>query len=104
MFGIYGDNDPVSIKGTYYQILKDALADEGFVPVDDGKKGTHSVRKCACDMGRGNGLTRDDLDYRAQWKSDRRQQDEYTGTTMLVPHVDGKAAFSLCKRGAVAYM
>ncbi len=90
------------IKGKAYDYLTSYFKDSEFVPVDDGKKGVHSIRKLALDIIRGAGLSKDDGDHRARWKGGDRQQDEYTSTT--IPYVDAKAAFALCKGGACAYI
>jgi len=100
-FGIFGEEDPITIKEHAYESLADVFQDSEFNPVDDGKKGTHSVRKTACDIGRGSACSKDDLDHRARWTKDKRQQDDYTSTT--IPFVDAKVAFSLCKGGACYY-
>ena len=102
VFGIYGEEDPKTIKEHAYDALKSIFTDGEFNPVDDGKKGTHSMRKFGCDLARGNGCSKDDTDHRARWKGSDRQQDDYTSTT--IPYVDGKVAFALCKGGAVYYM
>lgn len=90
------------IKTQAYELLKEYFADTDFVPVDDGLKGIHSIRKLALDIVRGAGCSKDDGDHRARWKGSDRQQDEYTSTT--IPYVDGKVAFALCVGGACAYL
>lgn len=102
VFGIYGEDDPDLIKEHAYSGLVSIFKDGEFNAVDDGKKGTHSMRKFGCDIARGNGCSKDDTDHRARWKGGKRQQDDYTSTT--IPFVDAKVAFALCKGGAVAYM
>ena len=90
------------IKEKAYEILAAFFGDSDFVPIDDGLKGIHSIRKLALDIIRGAGCTRDDGDHRARWKGGDRQQDDYTSTT--IPYVDGKVAFALCVGGACAYI
>ncbi len=90
------------IKSQAYQNLSSFFKDSDFVPVDDGLKGIHSIRKLATDITRGSGCSRDDVDHRARWKGDDRQQDGYTSTT--IPFVDAKVAFALCNGGACAYI
>ena len=102
VFGVYGDADPILIKEHAYDALRLIFKDDEFNAVDDGKTGTHSMRKLACDMARNNGCDKDDVDHRGRWRGDKRQQDDYTSTT--IPFVDAKVAFALARGGGAAYM
>ncbi len=53
-----------------------------------------TAHKCGC--------SKDDIDFRGQWKNCRCQQDTYADTT--IPFVDAKVAAALCKGGPVAYI
>ena len=65
-----------------------------------GRLGTHSIRKFATTYARQCGGTRDDVDYRARWKS-RRQQDRYTDTQLNWPDIN--TASKLCFGGVCLY-
>ena len=66
----------------------------------EGRLGTHSIRKFATTYARQCGETRDNVDYRASWKS-QRQQDRYTNTQLHWPDIN--AASKLCFRGVCIY-
>ena len=66
----------------------------------EGRLGTHSIRKFATTYARQCGGSRDDVDYRACWKS-RRQQDRYTGTQLHWPDIN--TASKLCFGGICLY-
>jgi hypothetical protein len=102
IFGIGGLTDPKSIKRKASDHLKKTFQSHEFNVVDEGKKGTHSMRKFATTQARGNGCSKDDTDCRARWKGHKRQQDEYADVT--IPYVDAKVAAALCKGGACTYM
>ena len=77
VFAVFGQDDPADIKDTYYNKLWRILGNgKLIIAVDNGRTGTHSFRKLAIDIRHGNGCTRNDMDYRARWKGDRRQQDD----------------------------
>jgi hypothetical protein len=98
----HGRTNPISIKAKASSLLLSIFEDNEFNVVDNGNKGTHSMRKFATNKARGNGCSKDDTDCRARWKSKRRQQDAYADTT--IPYVDAKVAAALCKGGPCAYI
>ena len=58
-----------------------------------GMLGTHFIRNFAIIYGRQCGGTRDDIDYKARWKS-CMQQDRYTNTQLYWPDIN--TAAKLC--------
>ena len=62
IFGIEGISDLKSIKRKASDNLKRTFQSNEFNVVDDGKKGTHSMRKFATTTARGNGCSKDDTD------------------------------------------
>jgi hypothetical protein len=101
-FGIQGLNDLKAIKKRAADCLRGIFRSGDFNVVDDGKTGTHSMRKFATTVARGSGCSKDDTDCRARWKSHRRQQDQYANVT--IPYDDAKVAAALCRGGPVAYI
>ena len=105
-FGARGATDPDAIKASAAYYLRALCKNDNFVlelmEEIEGKTGTHSVRKFACNKSRGNGCSRDDTDHRGRWKGTDRQQDTYTDTT--IPFVDAKVAAALCTGGPIAYL
>ena len=102
LFGTKGINCPVAIKNKAASKLREIFKDETFNVVDDGNKGTHSMRKFAVTQARSSGCGKDDTDTRARWKGHKRQQDDYANVT--IPYVDAKVAAALCKGGVCAYV
>ena len=102
IFGISGLSDPVSIKRKASTSLKKIFESDEFNVVDEGNKGTHSMRKFATTRARGSGCSKDDTDTRARWKGTKRQQDTYADVT--IPYVDAKVAAALCTGGPCAYI
>jgi len=66
-----------------------------------GILGSHSIRKLATSEIRRRGVPKDDIDYRARWKSATRMQDRYTDIQLNWPDVN--AASNLCLGGACTY-
>ena len=64
--------------------------------------GTHSIRKLLATYARRNGCSKDDVDARGRWKSNKRIVDTYIDC--LIPYPDAKVASTLCINGPVKYM
>jgi hypothetical protein len=101
LFGIRGMRDPIAIKELASTAMNQAISDKNFNLLMAGKRGTHSVRKCATTRARRNGCAKDDVDMRARWRKKGRQQDNYADC--ILPWPDTKCAASLCKGGPVQY-
>jgi hypothetical protein len=80
-------------------ILEKSHSSDAFT-ANEGKVGTHSVKKYAATRCRRGGATKDDTDYRARWKV-RRMQDRYTDIQLDWPDVN--AASKLCVGGICVY-
>ena len=75
------DKETERCKTLYAKMLKSILDDSTIFERSllAGKLGgTHSIRKCAATVARKSGVSKDNLDYRARWKSER-MQDNYVG-------------------------
>jgi hypothetical protein len=99
------DQDKEAKKGKegYSRTIKKAVERDDFVPhQEDGKLGSHSIRKLAVSYARKCEAPTDDIDYRARWKSRKKpMQDRYTD--ILLPWPDINCATKLCLGGAVKY-
>jgi hypothetical protein len=105
IFDAIGAQCPITIKESVAYYLRALLKSddiEGIAKAIIGNIGTHSLRKYGTNLARGSGCSKDEVDLRSRWKSDKRQQDLYADTT--IPYVDGKVAASLCPGGPVAYL
>jgi hypothetical protein len=102
VFGIHGKHSPEYIKAhasyEFNRIIKRNDFERSAV---SGNIGTHSLRKFAATKARSNGCSKDDTDYRARWKGEKRQQDTYANVT--IPYIDAKSAAALCKGGPCTY-
>ena len=106
VFEYEGSCNPHNIKQRASKYLTDILRSTGFSDLLDnflnlGLTGSHSVRKFATTLCRRLGVSKDYVDYRARWKGNRRQQDDYTDLELPLP--DAKAAAALCKGGPIGY-
>ena len=72
-----------------------------FVKEKDGLVGSHSVRKFAFTRARRSGAHKDDADYRARWKQDRRTSDAYQDPEL--PYIDAMVAGLLSVGGPCSY-
>jgi hypothetical protein len=70
--------------------------------LEEGKVGTHSIRKCTSTHVRGNGVSKDDKDTRGRWKATARVSDRYDSIDL--PYVDTKVASVLCIVGPYIYI
>jgi hypothetical protein len=70
--------------------------------LEDGKVGTHAIRKCALTHVYGNGVSKDDKDTRERWKAAAHVSDRYD--SVQLPYVDTKVAACLCIGGACTYV
>jgi len=95
------DKETTRCKTLYARTLKAVLDDINFErsPMS-GKLGTHSIRKYSATVARKSGVSKDNLDYRARWKS-KRMQDNYVGMELAWPDIT--TASKLCKGGFVVY-
>jgi hypothetical protein len=105
IFDAIGAACPVTIKESVAYQLRALLKSEDIEDIARsilGNLGTHSLRKYGTNLARGSGCSKDEVDLRSRWKSNKRQQDGYADTT--IPYVDGKVAASLCPGGPIAYL
>jgi hypothetical protein len=102
IFGAWGYKEHAKIKTSATYFLKKIINDEEFVHALLEALGSHSLRKFAVTIARGNGCTKDDVDLRGRWKGRKRQQDTYADTT--IPFTDAKVAAALCRGGPVEYV
>ena len=74
---------------------------ESFQLVLPGPIGTHSIRKMPATYARRNGCSKDDVDARGRWKSNKRMVDTYIDC--VIPYPDAKVAATLSIGGPVKY-
>lgn len=102
VFSIHGKQCPDSIKAhASYEFNRIIRHDDFRRSNANGHIGTHSLRKFAATKARSSGCSKDDTDYRARWKGEKRQQDTYANVT--IPYIDAKCAAALCKGGPCTY-
>ena len=103
-FDMVGAKCPIRIKETVMDQLRETLASQDMAAAGTaiGNTGTHSLRKYGTTFARASGCCKDDVDMRARWKSNKKQQDGYADVT--IPYVDGKVAATLCRGGPIAYL
>ena len=95
------NDEAILCKNAYQNTVKQALLKPAFTrSVETGKLGSHSIKKYASTKCRRGGASKDDLDYRARWKT-QRMQDRYTDTQLDWPDVN--AATKLCEGGVCLY-
>ena len=75
--------------------------EDNFNTVSEGKIRTHSIRKLPATFARRNGCSRDDVDSRGRWESNRRMVDTYVHN--CIPYPDAKVASVLCIGGVIKY-
>lgn len=107
-FEIDGQRNPDNIKYRASKYLRNLIESDEYqrivddiLTVSDKKTGTHSLRKFATTKARESGCTKDDVDYRARWRNNRRQQDTYAPGQLLLP--DAKVCAALCRDGPIGY-
>jgi hypothetical protein len=81
--------------------FKKIVDSPAFVKAGLGPLGTHSLRKFPATFARRNGCSRDDVDHRGRWKSDKRIVDRYIHCDL--PYPDAKVASALCIGGTCKY-
>ena len=81
-------------------LFSDILNQESFQPVLPGPIGIHSIRKLQATYARRNGCSKDDVDPRGQWKSNKRILD--TNIDCVIPYSDAKVAATLSIGGKYA--
>eukprot|EP00537_Pseudo-nitzschia_pungens_P002208 CAMPEP_0172364846 /NCGR_PEP_ID=MMETSP1060-20121228/7885_1 /TAXON_ID=37318 /ORGANISM="Pseudo-nitzschia pungens, Strain cf. cingulata" /LENGTH=313 /DNA_ID=CAMNT_0013087947 /DNA_START=335 /DNA_END=1273 /DNA_ORIENTATION=- len=94
------DKEANETKSTYQQVISGAVHSDFFCPEGDMALGTHSVKKMGATMARVCGAHRDDVDYRARWRT-KAMQDRYTDIQLDWPDVN--AASRLCQKGVCLY-
>ena len=89
-------------KAFVYRILRPIFNQMGIdLEHLAGLLGSHSIRKLASSWVRGNGVSKDDKDYRGRWKV-KRVSDVYDD--IQLDWVDAKVAAVLCPGGVVNYV
>jgi hypothetical protein len=73
LFGDFGLTDPFAIKSSAGYYLRKLFHDEEFILEILGKLGFHSNRKHAVTTACKYGCSKDNIDFRGQWKNCRRQ-------------------------------
>ena len=94
-------NSIASSKAKASTMFKKTVEKATFERVGDNNLGTHSLRKFPATMARRKGCTRDDVDHRGRWRSDKRVVDRYIHCEL--PYPDAKVAAALCGDGAIKY-
>ena len=93
-------------KDNYANALTAAIKNHLFKPFGSrqisSKLGSHSIRKMGTTFARLQGVSRDNIDYRARWKSSGRQQDAYTDIQLNWP--DACCANKLSVGGSCQYI
>ena len=89
-------------KVLYAKTLKNILEDNSFFEKSPlaGELRTRSIQKYSATIARKSGVSKDNLDYQARWKS-KRMQDNYVGMELSWPDIT--CASKLCKGGFIIY-
>jgi len=95
------DEEALNGKRCYARAIKRAIDNQAFEKACPGKLGSHSIRKLSVTEARRQGVSKDDIDYRARWSA-KRMQDRYTDIQLNWPDVN--AASKLCQDGACRYI
>ena len=88
-------------KGVASDALMKILREEGFPLFDQRPLGSHLIWKFPATYVHRNGCSRDDVDIRGRWKSNKRQVDTYID--MELPYPDAKVAGVLAIGGPIKY-
>ena len=88
-------------KNRVYRVLKPILEAIGLEG-DNGKVGTHSIRKLASTFARLLGISKDDRDTRGRWKGRKRVSDVYDDVQL--DYVDARVAATLSPGGVCHYV
>ena len=74
VFDMVGAQCPTHIKETVADQFRATLASQDVTAfgTDLGNIGTHSLRKYGVTLARGNGCSKEDVNLRARWKSNRQ--------------------------------
>ena len=90
-------------KRSIQDLLGEITSQEDFLIFNRNSPiGTHSIRKLPATYARRNGCSKDDVDARGRWKSNKRIVDTYIDC--LIPFPDAKVASTLCIGGPVKYV
>jgi hypothetical protein len=81
-------------KSNAYSALFHTLGCNEFHKLKEGPLGTHSIQKYTSTTPHRSGCTKDDVDYRGQWKGKGWMQDTYVDVTL--PWPDIKVTTKLC--------
>ena len=96
------DKEADICKFAYQRAMKSVLVEGGhFRFAGDKQLGTHSVKKWATTMSQRCGAPKDDVNYRARWKTSKAMQDQYLEIQLDWPDIN--AASRLCHRGVCVY-
>jgi hypothetical protein len=87
----FGRNSAKAANKYVQHTLRKTIGDEEFEALFDDKLGTHSVRKYASTVCRVQ-CGKDNTDFRARWKTTRRQHDQYTDVELAWP--DGQTVLN----------
>lgn len=99
---LFGSSDnPQRTKDYIYHTLSKLWDSPDFVPMAEGKVGTHSFRKFPSTYARRNGASQDDVENRGRWKR-ARVVNVYIDVNL--PYPDAKVAGILCVGGPCAYV
>jgi len=97
----FGTQSPKAANRKVSTALSKILNSDAFERLFEGLLGMHSTRKFSTTLARSKGASKDEADYRARWKTDKRQQDKYANVDL--PWPDGKVAGLLCIGGPIKY-
>ena len=93
-----------SVTKSRIRLLFDEVTTTDDFPLSQENRpiGTHSICKLPATYARQNGCSKDDVEARGRWKSNKRIAD--THIDCLIPYPDAKVASSLCINGPAKYM
>ena len=89
-------------KELMWTFMNEITIDENYSLVLPGPISIHSIRKLPATYGRRNSCTKDDVDARGRWKSNKRIVDTYIDC--VIPYPDIKVASTLSIGGLANYV
>jgi hypothetical protein len=97
------NNEATKTKRLYSRRIHAAIGNVAFEPhQEEGRLGSHSIRKLAATYARNAGAQTSDINYRARWKEKgNKMQERYVDIQLNWPDV--KTATSLCVDGPCKY-
>ena len=99
------ENNPLLFRITKRRIrisFEEITSQVNFQLTNPNPIDIHSICKLSATYARRNECSKDDVDARGMWKSNKRIVDNYIDC--LIPFPDAKVAFILCIGGSVKYM